>query len=118
MREKSNENWSVGRYCLDNGHVNAAASRLYYAVFNAVLVWARAKKGYEGTGSSVHGDMYRLLRVEGKARFRYAPLLRDMRELREVADYQPDSPDVNDLQSMMKVCGEMREYYLKMADTP
>ena len=36
LRHKSDENWRAAETCFENGMVNAAASRLYYSVFQAV----------------------------------------------------------------------------------
>lgn len=117
MREKSNENWRVGNRCLQDGDLNAATSRLYYGVCQAVLAWARAKKGYTKT-VGIHGDMCRFVQTEGKARNLYGPKFVALRGLRETADYQPDSPDLDELHDVLDVCGRMRDAYLKMAETP
>lgn len=117
MRDKSDENWRVGHRCLQDGDVNAATSRLYYGVCQAVLAWARAKKGYTKT-EGIHGDMCRFVRTEGKSRYLYGPTFVGLRGLRETADYQPDPPDVDALNEVLAVCGQMRDAYLKMAETP
>ena len=52
----------VGTRCLSDGSLNAAASRLYYAVFQAVLGFAKAKRGYVYSGSGAHAEMLRIVR--------------------------------------------------------
>ena len=117
MRDKSDENWKVGQRCLQDGDLNAATSRLYYGLFQAVLAWARAKKGYAKT-DGLHGDMCRFVSSEGKARHLCGPKLIRLRSLRETADYQTDTPAENVLRDLLPVCEQMRAAYLKMAETP
>jgi len=119
MRDKSEENWRVGTQCLDDGDLNVAASRIYYATFQAVLAWASAKKEYiYNPRESAHSKMYRYVRSEGKARALYGRVLADMQGLRETADYQPDPPDKEQLKELLPDCKRIQDYYLKMAESP
>lgn len=115
MREKSNENWRVGTECLANGDVNVACSRIYYAVFQAALGWARAKKGFTDTSGSVHSKIIRLISSEGMARGRNGSTLKQLQGLRETADYQPDPPSVAVLERLLSASKEMRREYLLKA---
>jgi uncharacterized protein (UPF0332 family) len=117
MKDKSNENWIAGQKCLDDGNVNAAASRYYYGVLQAVLGWARAKKGYDRTQKGgVHSKMAEFVRSEGKGRDFYGRKFAELQSLRETADYQPEPADETDLRSLLPDCEKMREYYLKKAE--
>lgn len=111
MQAKSDENWRVGQRCLDDGDINAATSRLYYGVFQSVLAWARAKKGYNDTSRSVHSDMYRLVSSEGHQKVVFGRALQTLRSMREVADYQPDSPNGGKLSEMLTTCKRMKDHY-------
>ncbi|MCX6996610.1 MAG: HEPN domain-containing protein [Kiritimatiellaeota bacterium] len=117
MRDKSDENWRVGQRCLQDGDLNAAASRLYYGVFQAVLAWARAKKRYVKT-SDAHRDMYKFVCAEGEGRILYGRKFQEMRGLRETADYHPDTPDADELKELLPFCVTMRTTYLRKAETP
>lgn len=114
MQDKSDENWRVGLDCLQKQCFNAASSRIYYAVFQAVLLWARNKKGYN-KNHGVHPDMIRYVRTEGKARHIYGRKLAELRSLRETADYQPDTPSAESLDALLSVSEQIRDYYLKKA---
>lgn len=111
MQGKSEENWRVGQRCLSEGDLNAATSRLYYGVFQSVLMWARAKKGFTGTGSSVHYEMCRLVSNEGHQRVVFGRTLQSLRMMREVADYQPDPPNAERLNALLPTCERMKDYY-------
>lgn len=115
MQGKSEENWRVGQRCLSEGDLNAATSRLYYGVFQTVLMWARVKKQFTGTGSSVHYEMWRLVSSEGHARNAFGATFKTMRALRETADYTPRPPDLKKLNELLPACERMIEYYRKKA---
>lgn len=117
MRDKSEENWQVGQRCLMDGNLNAASSRIYYATLQAVLFWARAKKGYSKTAET-HKDMCKFVASEGKQSRFYGQKFRDMRALRETADYQPDPTDAEELNQLIPDCKQIRDYFLRMAETP
>lgn len=114
MRNKSDENWQVGQRCLNNGDINAATSRLYYGVFQAVLTWARIRKGYNKT-TDVHGDMCRFVKTEGKHSNHCGKVFAEMRGFRESADYQPDTPPIDEIKELLDTCDKIRAYYLQQA---
>lgn len=115
MESKSNENWRVGELCLRAGDYNAAASRIYYALFQAILTWARAKKGYpEERTSQVHYDMGTHVGV-GKKRNVYTQTFVECRTLRETADYTRETPEREAIDEIFPTVQAMREYYLRLA---
>lgn len=116
MREKSDENWRVGTECLENGDLNVACSRIYYAVFQAALAWARTKKGFADTSGSVHSAICRLISREGgAARVRDCRTYSQLQGLRLTADYQPDPPSGAMLERLLLASDTMRQEYLKKA---
>lgn len=116
MRAKSEENWRVGTQCLDAGSVNAAANRLYYAVFQAVLGFASAKQGYVYKGYGAHKDMARVVRSQGKGRYHYADAFESLMGLRITADYEPDPPALDEIRSLLTDSKAIREYYLRRTE--
>lgn len=115
MRDKSDENWRVGERCLEDGDLNAAASRIYYAVFQAVLGWARARKGYSGTQDS-HAAMYRYVSNEGRHYQFYGKRFKLLRGLRETADYAPDTPGESQIKALIADGEQIRKFFLKEAE--
>ena len=116
MQAKSEENWMVGNRCLAEGSVNAAANRLYYSVFQAVLVFATAKQGYVYKGYGAHADMAFIVRSQGKARQYYGEVFEGLMTLRITADYEPDPPRGNEIKALLKDSEAIRQYYLNKAN--
>ena len=109
---KSNENWAVGTACVETGDVNVAASRLYYSVFQAVLGWARSRRGYQhDPRDSVHRDMLRMVEQEPETNRKFGRVFRRLRGLRQVADYDPEPADKRQLVEAMDVAEVMRRHY-------
>ncbi len=113
MRDKSDENWRVGTQCLSDGDLNVAASRIYYATFQAVLGWARAKKAFTQE-HNVHSAIQRLMK-EGKGANVYTRTLSELQGLRETADYAPEAPSVEELNELIPEGQKIREYYISKA---
>ncbi len=119
MRAKSDENWAVGTTFLkDQGFQNSAVSRLYYSVFQAVLYWARKKKGYMGS-ADLHAEMLKAI-DDDRGGWRgdpYYRIFKLLRRLRETADYQEDKPDTSKLDAdFISSCDTMRNHYLDTAE--
>jgi len=108
MEQKSEENWVVGNYCLAHGQLNAAANRLYYAVFQAVLGYAIAKKDYKYEGQGAHAAMSRMMR-------RYRDQFNELMDLRITADYEKEPPDETELRDLLEVANRIRLYHLNEA---
>lgn len=117
MQAKSEENWMVGNRCLAEGSFNAAANRLYYSVFQAVLMFAVAKRGYVYEGSGVHSAMTHIVQSQGQARLHYGAVFRDLLTLRYTADYDSDSPSGDEIKTLLADSEAIRKYYLKKANT-
>jgi|GEM_PF-2609914 len=115
MQDKSEENWKVGLQCLKEGNLNAAANRLYYGMFQAVLLYARKITGYEKTDRTVHGDMCDIVKNLGTASYKYGKVYRKLWSLRDIADYQDDPPDRRGIENLLSDCEKIRQNYLKKA---
>lgn len=116
MRNKSYENWEVGCDCLKQGRFNAAASRLYYGVFQAVLTYAREKKNYvHQAGKTDHAAMANIVWTTGKACGKYGRVFNKMMSLRETSDYERETPTLTKINEVLKDSGEIRNYFLEKA---
>jgi len=117
MRNKSDENWRVVSLCLQNGTLNAAANRLYYAVFQAVLGYAKAKQGYiYDPNVSAHSKMWQYVAAD-KGGYSYRRVFTKLMVLRKTADYEPETPTEKNIKSLMGDSGSMRQYFLKLAES-
>lgn len=117
MRDKSDENWRVGNACLVNGDLNAAANRLYYAVYQAVRGYALAKeKDYRPSDTGDHRKMEKIIRRYGKSPELSGDTFQDLMELRGKADYGRETPDASELHDLLPEAGKIRDYYLKRAE--
>ena len=117
MRGKSDENWRVGQRCLAEGDVNAAASRLYYAVFQAVLWYATCKKGYVRSKSeSAHREMAQHVWDTGKGRAQYGRSFTKMMALRVTADYDPESASLVEMKALLADCHATRQHFLGLVE--
>jgi len=115
MQDKSEENWAVGQQCLMDSRLNAAANRLYYAVFQAVFEFATKKRNYVSPGHSAHSSMLNIVRNYGKGRTKYGEVFNDLMGLRETADYDRETPDKNDIENLLQDANAIRMYYLQQA---
>jgi len=110
--DKVNENWEVGCACLKAGNINAAANRIYYATFQAVLAYFRTKSSFEEPNGSIHSYITRELNSLGGKNVNDSRNLRLLKELRETADYQPDTPDKDELNHLLPIAEKMKTHYL------
>ena len=92
LKEKSIENWSVGKQMYGNGKYDIAANRLYYALFQAAKNFALDKGMTEDEDEIGHYEIQRDI-----ARFTKAEnsgfLYGKMKQFRTIADYRPYSVD-------------------------
>ena len=118
MQDKSDQNWSIGLKCWDEKSLNVAASRLYYGIFQAVLGYARRKKGYAPDRfeqRSTHVDMINIVNEDFAQDRRARRAYKEFRTLRETADYSPDTPRHDEIAEIMCEGQLVREHYLKEA---
>jgi len=101
---------------LAEGSVNAVANRLYYSVFQAVLVFATAKQGYVYKGYGAHAAMALIVRSQCKARQHYGEVFEDLMTLRLTADYEPDPPNGEEIKMLLADSEAIRKYYLNKAN--
>lgn len=121
MQAKSKENWEIGLRCLAENKINVAASRLYYGLFQAVLWYARVKKGYPCDKTSdihtrIQNDIVRNDFGSGE-RFdkRMRRTFNEFRTFRETADYAPDPPQPDEIREYLNDGELLREHYLSAA---
>lgn len=117
MRDKSKENWDVGLECLGKGNFNAAANRLYYGVFQAVLMYAVNKQGFPRTqvvGS--HAKMGKIVGSIGMQRELCGKQFTRLMMLREMADYRKETPDRAAIEKLIDSANKTREYFIKLAE--
>ena len=118
MHAKSDENWSEGYRCYESNSLNVAASRLYYAVFQAVLFYAREKQHYgRDENHSVHSDMVKLLRREYVGHPYQIKAFLGLLKLRKMADYDPDNPQKTEIQPLLNDANSMRAFFLNAAES-
>jgi uncharacterized protein (UPF0332 family) len=97
LKDKAIENLAAGELLLDHGHVNAAASRFYYAMYEAAvhrltLYGHRPGKIRSGAVDWDHSMVENnVFMCRGDRRDR--PLYTVMRRLRGQADYDDDAVD-------------------------
>lgn len=115
MRDKSDENWRVAKRCLDDYDLNAAANRFYYSVFQAVLLYAKKKKGYLKSTKSVHYDMEQIVKDTGKHGRYYSRQFKRLKSYRETADYDPETPEENKVKNLVADSEKMRRFFLGKA---
>ena len=124
MRDKAQENWGVGITCLSRNHLNAAANRLYYGVFQAVLWYAKRKKLYPETPDfdkrrKVHFEMGQLVNSEFSINGDYGKRMRhafsEFLALRLTADYEPETPSIDEIKEIVQDGQALKDHYLKAA---
>lgn len=112
MQNKSEENWAVGNKCLADGKLNAAASRLYYSVFQSVCTWAKIKMHWSYRGSGAHGDMLGYMKRTNR---HFAEAYEDLLDLRTKADYDPETPSSAEITALLSDAANIRTHYLEKA---
>ncbi len=110
MLIKSSQNLEVGKECLNKGQYDAAASRIYYAVFQAVLNWARVRKDFGEKQDGVHGAIARLMN-EGTSSHQYCRAFKKALSLRQKADYDPDPVTMEELVKLLPSCESIIAFY-------
>ena len=107
----------MGKSCLEQGQVNAAANRLYYSVFQAVLYFSRNKRpGHEEVKGGVHTRMARVVKTHGKTAAHSGAIFEDLLALRETADYDKESPEKSDIESLLNDAEKIRKFHLDEAE--
>ncbi|MCG3119392.1 MAG: hypothetical protein ALAOOOJD_01784 [bacterium] len=91
--DKANENLAAAQLCFDQGHFNACANRLYYAMFQASiaalvkhgLLPPHAQVGHDWLQSTFSGQLIKHRKVFAK---KFRSYLSEAYLLRVVADYE------------------------------
>jgi len=114
LLQKSDENWRAGKECLAKGLVNAAASRLYYALFQAIYCFGVSINEMEikhRRGVSRHEQARKLVtrRIGREA----SQPFRDLEGLRSTADYKPEDVPAGDLAPLLEDVEHMRQKFME-----
>jgi len=116
FREKSDQTWQEGNQCLGQGMANSAASRLYYAVFQAVKGFGVAHGDMTmEEGDRVHAKIIGIVTTHGKGRFWAREKLTDLLGLRVKADYTPETVDAEELKTMVGDADKIRKHFIALA---
>lgn len=121
LRHKSEQNWLAAEACRKERLYDAAASRLYYSVFQAVYLSAKAKRvpGVDiperKDQGSKHSAMITFVKVVGGSTQRRVYL--ELRALRETADYEPEPVEQAKYEALVQGAAEIRDCYLRRAQT-
>ncbi|MFW5803038.1 MAG: HEPN domain-containing protein [Verrucomicrobiota bacterium] len=115
LRRKSDENWQASEKCFVNGLFNAAASRLYYSVFQAVR-YSDAMKALPAPipkdSSPKHHAAELAVGSCGQdvrsAKRHFSELL----ILRETADYDPEPVEAEELQPHFDRAQRIRSFFI------
>jgi uncharacterized protein (UPF0332 family) len=113
---KAEENWRAYQNCMSERCYNAAASRLYYSVFQVIFLWAQKKKNYKDNPvKSIHAEMIGLVNkiVDQQEMPFTLNDLRELRELRRVADYERDMLNRDEIVRHEPLANIMRMWFLK-----
>ena len=118
LKDKSEKCWRLAEKLRESGDFNNCASRMYYAVFQAVKEYAVQKKQYvpkddPAERGVVHGDMRRIVRDEFHADHHYETY-EYMRILRNAADYDPNDVLPNEIdRDVVYQLQIIKDYFLK-----
>ena len=109
MREKARQNLEAARLLVERGLFDAAASRLYYAAFQAA-VWALGRQGLRPDSIRLgarHWDHSMVAESASLVRGRPEDVLlfRQLRRLRTHADYEQGPTDRRDLEGWFDAAG-------------
>jgi uncharacterized protein (UPF0332 family) len=105
LKEKARKNLKVADVALALGFVDAAASRYYYAAFQAAVhgLTRRGRTPGQFRAGAIEWDhvmvMHNVALVRGRRSDR--ELLRELRELRRTADYHDDSVESTELAAIV-----------------
>jgi uncharacterized protein (UPF0332 family) len=117
--EKSEHTWAEGKSCLDHGMINAAANRIYYAVFQAVKGFAIHRNLWTmETSDSVHRDALKIVYGEGGKGIFFRRRLNELFALRTIADYTPEGVDKTELEELLKDADSIRRHHIQIAGGP
>ena len=106
----------MGNQNLASGSLNAAASRLYYSVVQAVKCHGIAKHGWQvdTSNSPIHGEAARLVGTGERGNVYRGHFLR-LKSLREKADYLPEGVERWEIDGLLGNASEIRLHHLKKA---
>ena len=111
--------WELATWLRDKQDYNNSASRMYYAVFQAVLTYAIRKEKFDREKAwdekrNVHALMRRV--VKEKMQKNDADAYDDLRGLRNKADYDPEDVHLSDLDlNFIQSVEKIKNFFLKEA---
>lgn len=113
MKNKSDITWHEACSILDQEHSNSAASRIYYAVFQAVYGYGlKTKKIDKNTISGLHKATHNIVRTVGAQSKRYGRIFSTLKGLRIRADYEREVVRVNEVTDLLKDAEAIRRFYI------
>ncbi len=114
--KKSKTGWELALDLRNKGDLNNSASRMYYSVFQAVLIYAVRKEKFDcdlewEKNNNVHTSMQRVVKEKMKKSYRtYA----DLRGLRNKADYAPAEVTASEFdQELVFQAENIRDFFMK-----
>lgn len=114
--DKSAATWAEGKGCLDRGHVNTAANRIYYSVFQAVKGFAIQRGAWTiETSDNVHRKALEIVEGEGGKGTYFRRRLNELLGLRMIADYKPENVDRKDLEDLLKDADSIRRHHIQIS---
>jgi uncharacterized protein (UPF0332 family) len=114
--EKSDRTWEEGNQCLAQGHVNSAANRIYYSVFQAVKGAAiQRKKMTMDTSEDVHRLVLQIVGGESSKGMYFRRRLNQLVGLRIIADYKVEDVNAETLKELLSDANSIRRYYIRIA---
>lgn len=113
--DKSDLTWHDGMSCLNEGRFNAAASRLYYAVFQAIYGFAiqRDLMAMDSSEPGRHRTAIRIAGGHGRHPREAREAVSMLYELRVKADYRPEDVDEPDLRDVLDKANRTRQYFAR-----
>ena len=113
---KSDNNWKAGEAALKAGMLDAAASRFYYALFEAVWGYGESKNLVERDAIDKHAKAAEVVFNAGGAN---ASLCREtygkLKACRVIADYHPEPLKQGRLTILLQHANQIRQHFIEIA---
>ena len=116
LKQKSDENWKAARLCRDGRMFQAAASRFYYALYQASRYWADkcGIVGIKETFPDVHATMANVVGNSAGSEARDCrEVMNDLKDLRVRADYRPELVAAEEVEETAQRASAVRGFFLQ-----
>jgi len=112
---KSRLTWAEGQACLAQGHINSAANRIYYSVFQAVKGAAiQRNKMTMDTTEDVHRLVLQIVGGESSRGMYFRRRLNQLMGLRIIADYKLEDVKEQSLKELLSDADTIRKYWIRI----